>query len=56
MRVGTEAASAGHGSGIRSIGESTGQDCHREEMEETQEEGAMLKEMGSATRPLYCRG
>lgn len=32
-----------------------GQDCQGEELEETQEEDAMLEETGSAMRPLYCR-
>jgi len=32
-----------------------GRDWHTEALEEAQEEDAMLKETGSAMRPLHCR-
>lgn len=55
LRTGTEAASTGLGTEVKSTGESMGWDCQREELEETLEEDSMLEETGSAMRPLYCR-
>lgn len=44
LKAGTEAASAGLGTDVKSIWESMGWDCHRGELEETQEEDAMLRD------------
>lgn len=46
---------AGLRTDIRSTRKSMGWDCHREELEETLEEGAVLKEPGIVMRPRYCR-